>query len=236
MGAHSLLCFCSVTGGELFDAIIERGRFQEDEARKCFAAVVRAVEYMHGNGIAHRDLKPENILLRDRADVTSIKISDFGLAKVNSESDVMKTICGTPQYLAPEVLLAQRTHGTYGKECDMWSLGVILYILYAVVIRRYRWHVLTHCCAVSVVASRSLIAKECPFTNKLQRVSSPSHPKPGKLFPMMVLSCRALPRSDPCFCSSRLDQTVVNRRPAAPAVSIGSTEASMVGTAYTIGL
>eukprot|EP00698_Gefionella_okellyi_P017356 TRINITY_DN505_c0_g1_i3.p1 TRINITY_DN505_c0_g1~~TRINITY_DN505_c0_g1_i3.p1 ORF type:complete len:578 (-),score=120.79 TRINITY_DN505_c0_g1_i3:256-1989(-) len=118
-----------VTGGELFDSIIEKGHFAENDARKCFAAILRAVSFLHQRGIAHRDLKPENILLAKKEDVTSVKISDFGLARIFGDNEAMKTMCGTPQYLAPEVLASQKTQSTYSKAIDCWSLGVILYIL-----------------------------------------------------------------------------------------------------------
>eukprot|EP00478_Filoreta_tenera_P001264 GABV01001282.1.p1 GENE.GABV01001282.1~~GABV01001282.1.p1 ORF type:complete len:133 (+),score=37.14 GABV01001282.1:336-734(+) len=85
-----------------------------------------AVRYLHDQGIAHRDLKPENILLA-RPDSDEIKISDFGLSRIVGPNSFFKTVCGTPQYLAPEVL--QNDKGGYDKEVDYWSMGVILYIL-----------------------------------------------------------------------------------------------------------
>lgn len=118
-----------VTGGELFDKIVEEQYFAEDRARRYFVQMAQAVKYLHDHEIAHRDLKPENILLKSKDDDT-IKISDFGLARVMDEATRMQTMCGTPNYVAPEVL----TDGGPGKEgyskaCDMWSLGVILYTM-----------------------------------------------------------------------------------------------------------
>jgi len=117
-----------VTGGELFDKIVEEGNFSEEKARNYFIQMLEAVKYLHSQGIAHRDLKPENILLKDRnSDI--IKISDFGLSRVTDGNTTMQTFCGTLQYLAPEVLNTEKNQAGYGKECDLWSLGVILYIM-----------------------------------------------------------------------------------------------------------
>jgi len=86
-------------------------------------SILHAISYLHKKGIAHRDLKPENLLYQHEKG--PIMISDFGLSKIFSENDMMKTACGTPGYVAPEVL---KKVG-YGKEVDMWSIGVITFIL-----------------------------------------------------------------------------------------------------------
>lgn len=115
-----------VTGGELFDEIVGRGTFHERDAAKVVQKILHAIEYLHLMGIVHRDLKPENLLLSDKTSKNpSVKISDFGLSKIFEDVQVMKTACGTPGYVAPEVLKRQG----YGHEVDMWSLGVITYIL-----------------------------------------------------------------------------------------------------------
>ncbi|KAJ3299862.1 calcium calmodulin-dependent protein kinase type 1G [Borealophlyctis nickersoniae] len=114
-----------VTGGELFDDIVRRGKYTEADAARIVHKVLLAIEYLHELGIAHRDLKPENLLLSDKSSNPKIMISDFGLSKIFNDDEVMKTACGTPGYVAPEVL--QRKG--YGKEVDLWSLGVITYIL-----------------------------------------------------------------------------------------------------------
>jgi len=87
--------------------------------------IVSAIEYLHKQNIAHRDLKPENLLVKSVEDDTEVKIADFGLSKIIDKDKMMQTACGTPGYVAPEVLNAEG----YDKEVDMWSVGVITYIL-----------------------------------------------------------------------------------------------------------
>ncbi|KAI8914784.1 hypothetical protein PhCBS80983_g00816 [Powellomyces hirtus] len=114
-----------VTGGELFDDIVKRGRYTEVDCARIIHKILLALNYLHDLGIVHRDLKPENLLLSDRSKRPKIMIGDFGLSKIFNDEEVMKTACGTPGYVAPEVLKRQG----YGKEVDLWSLGVITYIL-----------------------------------------------------------------------------------------------------------
>lgn len=113
-----------VTGGELFDRIVEKGSYSEKDAADLIKQVLSAVAYMHEEGVVHRDLKPENLLYYSPEAESKIMIGDFGLSKME-ESGVMATACGTPGYVAPEVL-AQKP---YGKAVDVWSIGVISYIL-----------------------------------------------------------------------------------------------------------
>ncbi|KAJ1679445.1 serine/threonine protein kinase [Spiromyces aspiralis] len=112
--------------GELFDEIIKRKSFSEDESRIILLQLLLAIRYLNKRDIVHRDIKPENILLSNK-DKLRVKLADFGLAKIVSESVFMKTICGTPMYVAPEVLKA-RVLGKYDKQVDIWSLGVVFYI------------------------------------------------------------------------------------------------------------
>jgi len=112
-----------VTGGELFDQIVSRGTYSERDAANVIRQILEAVEYMHDNGIAHRDLKPENLLCGgNQGDV--IKVTDFGLSK-DFGTATLRTSCGTPDYVAPEVLKGQ----PYDNSVDVWSIGVITYIL-----------------------------------------------------------------------------------------------------------
>ncbi|XP_050425537.1 calcium/calmodulin-dependent protein kinase type 1 isoform X2 [Adelges cooleyi] len=113
-----------VTGGELFDRIVQKGSYTEKDAAHLIRQVLEAVDYMHEQGVVHRDLKPENLLYYSTDEDSKIMISDFGLSKIE-DSGVMATACGTPGYVAPEVL-AQKP---YGKAVDVWSIGVISYIL-----------------------------------------------------------------------------------------------------------
>ncbi|KAJ3101925.1 hypothetical protein HDU97_000966 [Phlyctochytrium planicorne] len=115
-------------GGELFDLIIDKKKFTENECRVVMKQLLTALKYLHDRNIVHRDLKPENILLvsRDDGDLR-IKISDFGLAKLVGEESFLKTLCGTPNYVAPEVLNPAQGRA-YGKSVDLWSSGVIFYI------------------------------------------------------------------------------------------------------------
>lgn len=118
-----------VTGGELFDRIVQAKRFEEDVARRFFQQLVVALNFCHKQGVAHRDLKPENLLVDDK---DNIKITDFGLANTHKAGEnsgvLLNTICGTPNYVAPEVLKEQ---GYDGIVADVWSCGVILFVMLA---------------------------------------------------------------------------------------------------------
>ncbi|XP_056413920.1 LOW QUALITY PROTEIN: calcium/calmodulin-dependent protein kinase type 1G [Hyla sarda] len=122
--SHFYLVMQLVSGGELFDRILERGVYTEKDASNVIRQVLSAVKYLHDNGIVHRDLKPENLLYLTPDENAKIMITDFGLSKME-ESGIMSTACGTPGYVAPEVL-AQKP---YSKAVDCWSIGVITYIL-----------------------------------------------------------------------------------------------------------
>jgi len=112
-------------GGELFDRIVTKTFYNEKEARDVCKILFEALHRIHSKGIAHRDLKPENLLLVSKTDDKNIKIADFGFAKKVTGSKCLMTQCGTPGYVAPEIL-----HGVpYGTKSDIWSLGVIIYIL-----------------------------------------------------------------------------------------------------------
>ncbi|KFR09934.1 Serine/threonine-protein kinase H1 [Opisthocomus hoazin] len=115
------------TGGELFDRIIAKGSFTERDATRVLQMVLDGVKYLHTLGITHRDLKPENLLYYHPGTDSKIMITDFGLASARKKGDdcLMKTTCGTPEYIAPEVLVRK----PYTNSVDMWALGVISYIL-----------------------------------------------------------------------------------------------------------
>ncbi|KAL1520547.1 hypothetical protein AB1Y20_022123 [Prymnesium parvum] len=117
-----------VTGGELFDRVVRSGRFDERTARRYFQQLVTGLDYCHRKGVCHRDLKPENLLLDEATG--DLKISDFGLSALYSakESRLLHTSCGTPNYVAPEVL---GDKGYDGFMADVWSCGVILFVMLA---------------------------------------------------------------------------------------------------------
>lgn len=131
------------TGGELFDRIIANKFYNEEDGWMIFRQVMSALHYCHANGVVHRDLKPENFIMISPKDPFTLKIIDFGLSRTFNTADsvlkdqtsddgnrkrktraVLKTKAGTPFYIAPEVLT-----GNYNEKCDVWSAGVILYIL-----------------------------------------------------------------------------------------------------------
>jgi calcium-dependent protein kinase len=111
-------------GGELFDCIAEKGHFTEKDAALVMKQILSAINYSHDNNIVHRDLKPENILLDFKSDIAHLKIIDWGGARYFKKNKKMSKINGTPYYIAPEVLDEK-----YDEKCDIWSCGVILYIL-----------------------------------------------------------------------------------------------------------
>ncbi len=114
-----------MTGGELFDRIVSKSYYNEKEARDVCKILFEAVGYCHSKCVAHRDLKPENLLLRSENSDSDIKIADFGFAKKVLTSNSLTTQCGTPGYVAPEILEGI----AYDTKSDMWSLGVIIYII-----------------------------------------------------------------------------------------------------------
>ncbi|AET40326.1 AMP-activated serine/threonine-protein kinase catalytic subunit SNF1 Ecym_5588 [Eremothecium cymbalariae DBVPG len=110
-------------GNELFDYIVQRDKMSENEARRFFQQIISAVEYCHRHKIVHRDLKPENLLLDEHLNV---KIADFGLSNIMTDGNFLKTSCGSPNYAAPEVISGKLYAGP---EVDVWSSGVILYVM-----------------------------------------------------------------------------------------------------------
>jgi len=120
---HIVMEYCD--GGELFQQVISNGKYNETQAISIVKQILSALRHLHDKNIAHRDLKPENIIFESRdPDNLSIKMIDFGLSKLVRGQKEMITKLGTPYYVSPEVL-----EGKYDKQCDMWAVGVITYIL-----------------------------------------------------------------------------------------------------------
>ncbi|XP_030630205.1 phosphorylase b kinase gamma catalytic chain, liver/testis isoform [Chanos chanos] len=124
------LVFDLMRRGELFDYLTEKVTLGEKETRSIMRALLEAVQYLHSLSIVHRDLKPENILLDDQG---HIKLSDFGFSVQLEPGEKLRELCGTPGYLAPEILKCSmdETHEGYGREVDLWACGVILFTLLA---------------------------------------------------------------------------------------------------------
>jgi len=110
-------------GGELFDEIAKKGVYSEKQAAGIIKQILLAVSYFHEMGIVHRDIKPENVLI-DKEQNNCLKIIDFGNSVKKGDNELLTTTHGTSYYIAPEVLKKQ-----YNERCDVWSVGVILYIL-----------------------------------------------------------------------------------------------------------
>ncbi|KAI9098587.1 kinase-like domain-containing protein [Phlyctochytrium arcticum] len=121
-----------VSGGELFDLILEDGGIEESRAMFLFYQILIAVKYLHARNITHRDIKPENILLErhGQSDIYRVLVTDFGMSKMLETSlDRMRTKCGTFSYLAPEVLSSSTRREGYDLKVDCWSLGVLLFTM-----------------------------------------------------------------------------------------------------------
>ena len=121
------LVFELITGGELFDDIVKREFYSEEDASKAIRQILSAIQYCHERSIVHRDLKPENLLLSSKVQPADIKVADFGLAIELEHPTAFSWygFAGTPGYLSPEVIKRE----SYGKPVDAWAIGVILYIL-----------------------------------------------------------------------------------------------------------
>jgi len=117
-------------GGSLIDKIREKPVFTEAEAAPLMKGMLRAIEHAHSRGIMHRDLKPENILFRStNFKEDDVVLADFGLSTVINEKKYLFFRCGTPGYVAPEVINLKDENATYSEVCDVFSLGVIFHIM-----------------------------------------------------------------------------------------------------------
>lgn len=116
-------------GRELFERIVERKKYTERDAAGLMVKIMRAVQALHNRNVLHRDLKPENLVFATESEAEDVKITDFGLGRVIGWPDVHNSVVGTPNYVAPEVVSIKPRGPFYGRPCDVWSMGVILYIL-----------------------------------------------------------------------------------------------------------
>ncbi|OZC07150.1 kinase domain protein [Onchocerca flexuosa] len=114
------------SGGEMYNRVVAKGRYSEGEARQALRMLLNGLAYLHSIRVTHRDLKPENLLYSDTTPDARLLITDFGLAyQAQTPEEKMTETCGTPEYIAPEVLL----RSAYTEKVDMWAVGVIAYIL-----------------------------------------------------------------------------------------------------------
>eukprot|EP01137_Pigoraptor_chileana_P029696 Opistho-2@15198 len=121
---HMYIVMELVSGGEMFDRIVDKGYFEEADAAKAMGQICDALAFLHKHNIMHRDIKPENILYAHPGPDADLKLADFGLAKVLEKDLSYNTMCGTPGYIAPEIILSK----PYGTPVDMFAVGVILFI------------------------------------------------------------------------------------------------------------
>ena len=119
---HLVMELC--TGGELFERIVAAGHFHEPEAAHMMRTILLALKHCHDASVVHRDLKPENFIFTSRLEGADLKMIDFGLSRQIVRGEILRARVGTPYYIAPEVL-----EKAYEKPCDLWSVGVMVYIM-----------------------------------------------------------------------------------------------------------
>jgi len=122
---HFVIVMELLSGGELFDRIVDRERYSEEDAKIVAKSLLETLAYLHEHAIVHRDLKPENLVFDATGDDANLKLTDFGFATAFDPRNKLTATCGTPEYVAPEVLNEQ----PYDTKVDVWSAGVVIYIL-----------------------------------------------------------------------------------------------------------
>ncbi|KAJ2162613.1 hypothetical protein GGF46_000486 [Coemansia sp. RSA 552] len=131
---HVYIFMPVLRGGDLFDCVLDRDGLSEDEAKFAVYQMLLALKYLHDANIAHRDLKPENVLLVSKDPYSQVMLTDFGMAKATGQQELMKTMCGTLQYIAPEMISpgvspGEKVTNGYTTAVDCWSLGVMVYAM-----------------------------------------------------------------------------------------------------------
>ncbi|RWS30820.1 hypothetical protein B4U80_04311 [Leptotrombidium deliense] len=121
---YLMLCLEYADGGEIFDYLVTNGKMNEKKAKKYFKQILNAIDYLHKNNIVHRDLKAENLLLSKNGKI--VKLADFGFSNYFQSNSLLSTWCGSPPYAAPELFEGRHYNGP---KADIWSLGVVLYVL-----------------------------------------------------------------------------------------------------------
>jgi serine/threonine protein kinase len=124
---HVYLVFEAMKGGNLLSRIVDKEVYTEREARQVCKTVFTAIDYCHKKKVAHRDIKPQNVFLHEEGDDTSVRVANFGFAKKVMKENSLQTLCGTANYVAPEIL--NKACQGYDQRCDIWSLGVFTYVL-----------------------------------------------------------------------------------------------------------
>ncbi|KAF5915003.1 hypothetical protein HPG69_014209, partial [Diceros bicornis minor] len=148
-----------VSGGELFDYLVKKGRLTPKEARKFFRQIISALDFCHSHSICHRDLKPENLLLDEK---NNIRVADFGMASLQVGDSLLETSCGSPHYACPEVIRGEKYDG---RKADVWSCGVILFALLVLEhIQKHTWY----------IGGKNEPEPEQPIPRKVQIRSLPS--------------------------------------------------------------
>lgn len=122
---HLCIVMDLLRGGELFDRIVSRSKYSENDAKKVARELLQTIRYIHSHQVVHRDLKPENLVFRSKADDSDLVLTDFGFAAIIANGKRLSQGCGTPEYVAPEIL----DQKPYDEKVDIWSAGVITYIL-----------------------------------------------------------------------------------------------------------
>ncbi|KAK2493731.1 hypothetical protein MC885_000297 [Smutsia gigantea] len=183
-----------VSGGELFDYLVKKGRLTPKEARKFFRQIVSALDFCHSYSICHRDLKPENLLLDEK---NNIRIADFGMASLQVGDSLLETSCGSPHYACPEVIKGEKYDG---RRADMWSCGVILFALLVVGFRNQQTNILENpplCLELTIISGRTEGGGKhepdpCLEPAPGRRVAMRSLPSNGELDPDVLESMASL--------------------------------------------